>query len=77
LTFDVLVDGRHIPQNEKIYYLKRYLAGEAKETVEGFLLVPTADAYKAARDLLDERYGNHFSVANAFRSRLDSWPNIR
>ena len=76
-TFDTLVDSRGIPENEKIFYLKRYLGGQAREMIDGYLLIPTADSYKAARALLEQRFGSHFSVANAFRSKLDSWPSIQ
>ena len=37
---------------------------------------PLADAYEQARNLLDERFGDPFIVANAFRDKLDAWPDI-
>ena len=74
--FDLLFDKRNIEDAEKLYIMKRYLAGEAKEAVEGYLLMPTAESYHAARQLLEERYGNPSSVANAFRDKIDNWPKI-
>ena len=75
-AFQTLIDQRGIPPLERIHYLKRYLGGAALEAVEGFCLLTTADAYEQARNLLDERFGDPFIVANAFRDKLDAWPNI-
>ena len=76
LGFDVLVDQKSIVEAEKLFYLKRYLSGSAREVVEDYLLIPTGESYRAARQLLEERYGDPCSVANAFRDRLENWPNV-
>ena len=39
-SFDILIDNRRIPEVEKLFYLKRYLGGAAKEAVDGYLLMP-------------------------------------
>ena len=75
-AFEILVNLKSIPDPEKLYYLKRYLAGDAKAAVEGHLMFPTSDAYKAAMHLLEDRYGDPFSIADAFRIKLDNWPKI-
>ena len=75
-AFEILVNLKSIPDPEKLYYLKRYLAGDAKAAVEGHLMFPTSDAYKAAMHLLEDRYGDPFSIADAFRNKLDNWPKI-
>ena len=75
-AYRILVDEKKIPEAEKLYYLQRYLAGNAKEAVEGNLLVPTAESYQAAMALLDERYGDPATIADAFRNRLDNWPKV-
>lgn len=36
----------------------------------------TESAYHAARAILEERYGNLFVIAKAFRDKLNSWPKI-
>ena len=50
--------------------------GSVRQVVENYFLLSTDDAYDKARALLDERYGDPFIIANAFRSKLDSWPKI-
>ncbi|XP_014680047.1 PREDICTED: uncharacterized protein LOC106819996, partial [Priapulus caudatus] len=75
-AFAALIDSKNIPPSERIHYLKGYLSGEAKETVEGMFYFDTEEAYASARTVLDERYGNKFLVSEAFRTKLSSWPKI-
>ncbi|MCG7878635.1 MAG: DUF1759 domain-containing protein, partial [Candidatus Thiodiazotropha endolucinida] len=75
-AFNTLIDQRKIPEGERIYYLRKYLGGSVRQVVENYFLLSTDDAYDKARSLLDERYGDPFIIANAFRSKLDTWPRI-
>ena len=75
-AFNTLIGQRKIPPGEKLYYLKRYLGGSVRQVVENYFLLSIDDAYDNAKALLEERYGDPFIVANAFRSKLDSWPKI-
>ena len=75
--FDTLIDKKGMPPSERLFYLKKYLAGPAKEAVEGYFLIPTDDAYEKAKRLLKERYGDPFVVITAFRDKLDTWPKIQ
>ena len=76
VAFKILIDDKDIPECEKVYYLKKYLGGEAHEAVEGYLLLPTEQSFRSAKELLEERYGDPFCIANAFRDKLDHWPRI-
>ena len=75
-SFVSLVEQRAIRDSDRLFYLKRYLGGEALAAVEGFLLLDSPTAYQDAKTLLRERYGNGFILANAYRDKLDSWPQI-
>ena len=75
-SFNTLIDSKNIPATEKIFYLKRYVGGPAKKTIEGYFLLNTESAYYTAWSVLDERYGNPFTVAKAFREKLHLWPKI-
>ena len=75
-AFRTLIEIRAILAGERIHYLKRYLSGAAKETVESYFLLLTDDSYDDTIRLLDERYGDPFVVASAFRDKLDRWPKI-
>ncbi len=72
-----MIDRKPIPEEEKLFYLEKYLSGEAKGICEGLFLVGTGTAYQQARKLLEERYGAPHIVADAFRDKLDSWPKIQ
>ena len=75
-SFNALVDRRSIPADEKLFYLKRYLSGEAREAVEGHFILGTESAYVQARAFLQKRYGDTFRIADAFRDKLESWPKL-
>ena len=76
-AFQTLITSRGIPPSERLYYLVKYLAGEAKEAVEGFLLVSDDNAFERAKELLKKRYSDSFLIANAFRDKLTDWPRIQ
>ncbi|KAK7884949.1 hypothetical protein WMY93_028072 [Mugilogobius chulae] len=76
MSFEMLIDRKNIPVNEKIYYLRKYVGGPARKAVEGYFLLATDTAYYAAWNTLEERYGSSFVVAKAFRDKLASWPKI-
>ena len=49
----------------------------APEVIKEFLAVNSENAYREARKLLDRRFGNPVYVAEACKSRLRSWPQIK
>ncbi|XP_060585528.1 uncharacterized protein LOC132741396 [Ruditapes philippinarum] len=75
-AFNTLIDKINLPDGEKIHYLKKYLGGPVRQVVENYFLLSTEDAYDDARKLLNERYGDPFVIASAFRDKLESWPKI-
>ena len=76
-SFTALVERRSVRQEDRLHYLKKYLGGEALEAVEGFLLLDSPDAYQDAKELLQQRYGDSFTLANAYRDKLEAWPKIQ
>nr|XP_054599707.1 uncharacterized protein LOC129164253 [Nothobranchius furzeri] len=76
LSFQMLIDRKNIPVNEKIYYLRKYVGGPARKAVESYFLLGTERAYYSAWNILEERYGSSFVITKAFRDKLTSWPRI-
>ncbi|XP_053398193.1 uncharacterized protein LOC123532323 [Mercenaria mercenaria] len=76
VAFHTLIEERHISSAEKIYYLKKYIGGPVREVVENYFLLTSSDSYDEAKKLLDERYGDPYVLANAFREKLEKWPKI-
>ena len=61
---------------ERFYYLKRYISGPAKEAISGYLYLNSEEAYSKAMATLERRFGDSFVIANAFRDKFESWPEI-
>ncbi len=76
ISFMTLIDQKPLPVSEKMFYLKNYLAGEARKAVEGFFYRNSEDAYRGAWAVLEDRYGSPFIVQRAFRHKLARWPKI-
>ena len=76
-SFQTLIDRKRIPPDEKMFYLTKYLEGDALKAVNGFILTAGDEqSYIQAKKVLDKRYGDSFLVANAFRNQLNEWPKI-
>ena len=75
-SFETFIERKTKDPSERLYYLGRYTAGEAKEAVSGLLSLGSTDAYQKARKILTDRFGNQFMVADAFRKRINNWPRI-
>jgi ribosomal protein S27AE len=76
-AFSLLIERKNIPDSEKILYIQRYVSGKALEAVKGLFLVKDGSAYRQALQILETRFGHPFVVAQAFRSKLDSWPTLK
>ncbi|KAK3754647.1 hypothetical protein QZH41_001706 [Actinostola sp. cb2023] len=75
-AFETLIENKTIRPNEKIHFLRKYVAGEAKETIDGLMLLDAEDAYVKAKEMLSKRFGDSFVIASAYRKKLQSWPKI-
>ncbi|KAK3102368.1 hypothetical protein FSP39_010852 [Pinctada imbricata] len=76
ISFQALIEKRGIQDQEKIFYLKKYVAGEASKAIEGFFYGGSIFAYENAKKVLQERYGHPFTIQRAFRKKLENWPRI-
>ena len=74
-TFLALV--RNVDPSERVYLLKKYIGGDALNCVAGILMVDTPDSYEEAMSVIDRRYGDKFTIACAFKSKIEDWPKIQ
>ena len=58
----------------KLYYLGEYTSGSAQKMINGLLGLQTEDAYKRARKILQDRFGDPYKIYEAYHERLKSWP---
>ena len=75
-SFQTIIEGQTEKVSQRLYYLGKYTTGEPKEAIGGLLLLETEDAYKRARKILSDRFGNPFLVADAYRKKINEWPKI-
>ena len=73
-SFQTLIENKGIQPTEKLYYLRQYVSGPARDAIEGFFFGTTEEAYQGAWKTLRDRFGQQFKVRQAFRDRLDKWP---
>ena len=76
-AFDSIICHNVSTDKDRLYFLNKYTVGQANEVVKGFLAVNSSNAYKEARKLLDERFGNPVHVAEAYKSKLRNWSSIK
>lgn len=76
VAFESLIGSRRCSVVEKLYYLKRYVSGKAKEVVNGYFLLQSEDAYQKAKSALQKRFGDSYTVSEAFRTKIERWPQI-
>ena len=75
-SFYALIHRKNLPLCDKMYYLKRYVSGSAKQAISGLFLQSSSEAYEQAWSILDERFGHPFIVTKAYRDKLQGWPKI-
>ena len=75
-AFRCLVDHTDLEPLDKLQLLKDSLGGEAKQCVENYFIMPSDDAYSAAIELIDKRYGSNFIIAQAFKEKIQNWNKI-
>lgn len=75
--FMSLIDQRKISAADKLYYLKKYVGGAARKTLDGVFYRNDDEAYQDAWKKLNQRYGQPFVIQRAFRDKLASWPKLQ
>ena len=72
--FSKNVDCRNIPACDKLSYLLGYLSPKVRECITG--LDYTEDGYKAAKEILERKYGDAATVTNAYVSEILDLPCV-
>ena len=61
---------------ERLNFLGKYVTGEARELIKGFMLLDNEEACQKTKEMLKKRFGDSFAVATAFQNKLNSWPHL-
>ena len=67
---------KHMSADDKLYHLQKYTGGEAAESVSGYCILKSEQAFVEAMATLDSDYGSTFLAAQAFLRKLNSWPKV-
>lgn len=76
-SFVSFIDQRSVLSVDKLYYLKKYVGGPARKTLNGTFYRNDDEAYKDVWNKLNHRYGQPFVIQRAFRERLANWPKTQ
>ncbi|XP_065115485.1 uncharacterized protein [Paramisgurnus dabryanus] len=76
-AFVSLIHGKAISSADKLHYLKRYVGGPARKSLDGIFYRNDDEAYNDAWNKLNQRYGQPFVIQKAFREKLSKWPKIQ
>lgn len=75
-SFKALIERRCTNPADRLFYLQKYVSGEAQCVLEGSFFRKDDKAYDQAWDALNSRYGHPFVIQRAFREKLNNWPKI-
>lgn len=75
-AFDAIITANVPADRDRLFFLEKFTSGKANDSVKGFLAAGSETAYKEARKLLDQRYGNPVIIAESFKSSLRNWRQI-
>ena len=75
--FERTIEAKCRNSIDKLSYLESYTAGSARKLVMSCSHSDPDQAYRAARKLLNEEYGNEFRTSSAFLDKLNNWPSIK
>ncbi|XP_049318702.1 uncharacterized protein LOC125780534 [Astyanax mexicanus] len=75
-SFKTLIERRCTSPADRLFYLQKYIGGEARSVLEGSFYRKDDEAYNQAWEALNTRYGHSFVIQRAFREKLNNWPKI-
>lgn len=73
----LLIDGKTISSADKLHYLKRYVGGPARKSLDGIFYRNDNEAYNDVWNKLNQQYGQPFVIQKAFREKQAKWPKIQ
>ena len=76
-SFENSIVSNAARESEKLVYLLQYTSGVPKETIKCCLVIDSSLGYRKARELLEERFGNPFTIASKYVSKLTQGPPLK
>lgn len=76
-AFEQAIEQRADDDQDKLYYLQQYTAGEPHELVRSCEHMPSHRGFKEAKRRLQRHYGDELMIASAYTDKALRWPQIR
>ena len=76
-SFKAIIEKNTDLPADRMFYLSKYTASDAKDCIQGYLTLYNMDAYYKAKATLLSCFGNKYRVSNAYKQKLDNWPNVK
>ena len=75
--FHKLVEKRIEDPRGRLTRLIKYTMGNPKEMIKHCVQQPAAVGYDNAKKLLQEKYGNPYSIMSMYRKEIKAWPQLK
>lgn len=76
-SFESLIEKNTSSDNDRLYFMSKYTTGSANDCIKGFLVQDNDSAYDDAKKALLTRFGDKYRLSEAFKARLNLWPQIK
>ena len=76
-SFESLVEENVSSPVQRLYYLGKYTNGEARNAIQALLSLKSPTAYRDAKMILNEQYGNKYRMYEAFKKKIHTWPSLK
>ena len=76
-SFELNVESTIEDDNVRLSYLIQYCTSKAKEAIENCVILPGAEGYKAARDILKRNFGQRHVIIRSLVDKLDKGPQLK
>ena len=76
-NFDLNVESTVEDDNVRLSYLIQHCTGKAKEAIENWVILPGAEGYKAARDILKRNFGQRHVIIRSLVDKVVKGPQLK
>lgn len=76
-AFEHSIEQKTDNDQDRLYFLEQFTAGEPQELVRSCAHMPPSKGYYEAKRLLHKHYGDELQIASAYIDKALKWPQIK
>lgn len=76
-SFEKNIESKSSSESERLNYLIQYCSGKAKEVIKNCAIMHEDQGYRAARKILQERFGDPYTIACASINQVTKGPALK